>query len=302
MSARLLTIMGSPQAVLTVAILCWSGNFVVGRYANLDVPPVALSFWRHLLATALVLPMVVPVWRRDWPVVRGHLVMFAALAGLFVAGNTFVYIAILHTSVVNAALINAGVPVFAAAFSWMILRDLIHRWQALGVLLAFLGIVIVVTRGDIGVLTGLEFGWGDILMLGAVAAWALYMVLFKRAGVSVSAWTLLFVLSLGGTLWLIPFYVIEAVSGQTMEWTWLTLGSLLYTALVTTIIGWACWNSGLIRIGPNRAASFMCLHPIFGAALGMIFFAETLAGFHLVGTVLTLIGVYLVSRLYAGQH
>ena len=302
MSGRTVAVVGSPQSVLSLAILFWSFNFVVGRYANLDVPPVALSFWRHLLASALVLPMVLPALRRDWPVVRGHAGTFAILAGLFVAGNTFAYIAILHTSLVNAALINAGVPVFAAAFSWAILRDLINRWQAVGILLSFIGIVIVVCHADVGVLAGLEFGWGDVLMLAAAAAWALYMVLFKRAGVSLSLWTILFVLSLGGTVWLIPFYAIEIAGGQSMAWTTRSVTSVIYAALFTTIIGWACWNAGLIRIGPNRTSSFMCLHPIFGAAFGMIFFAETLAWFHVLGTVLTLIGVYMVSRLYTGRR
>ena len=42
----------------------------------------------------------------------------------------------------------------------------------------------------------------------------------------------------------------------------------------------------------------MCLHPVFGSALGMIFFAEPIRGFHVVGTVLVLTGVVLVSRAY----
>ena len=95
-------------AMLALAILIWSGNFVVGRWANLDVPPVALSFWRHVLAAALVLPFVIGALRRDWPVVRSRLGTIVVMALFFVAGNTFVYFSILHTSVVNAALINAG--------------------------------------------------------------------------------------------------------------------------------------------------------------------------------------------------
>lgn len=296
---RLADALTNPYLLLSFAILVWGGNFVVGRLANLDVPPVALSFWRHLLAAAMVLPAVAGSLRRDWATVRGRLGALAAMTFLFVAGNTLVYFSVLHTSVTNAALINAGVPVMAAFFSWIILADLIHRWQALGIALSFTGIVIVVTRADVGVLLRLESGWGDLFMLLAIVCWALYMVLLKRTGLRLSPWSLLFVLSLGGALWLVPAYAVEVAVGQTTSWTLLTAGSLLYVALFSTIVAWACWNSGTLRLGPNRASSFMCLHPVFGAGLGMIFFQEAFRPFHVVGTVLILIGVWLVSRVYA---
>ncbi len=294
--SRLFASVTSPYVALAFAILLWGGNFVVGRLANLDAPPVALSFWRHVLAAVLVAPFVARLLVRDWPVIRRHFFMFAVMSALFVAGNTLVYFAILETTVINAALINAGLPVAAVFFSWLILRDLIDRFQALGIALCFGGIVMVVTRADAGILLGLEFGWGDVFMFLAILAWALYMVLLKYAGIKVSPWTLLFVLSAGGAVWLVPAYAIETGQDKVIVWSWLTCGSLLYVALFSTIIAWACWNYGTLRLGPNRASSFMSLHPIFGSALGMIFFAEALQPFHAVGTILALIGVYLVSR------
>jgi drug/metabolite transporter (DMT)-like permease len=288
----------SPYTLLTLAILIWGGNFVVGRWANLDVPPIALSFWRHVLATLLVLPFVIGALKRDWPVVRGRLGTIAAMSLVLVAGNTFVYFSVLYTTVVNAALINAGVPVAAAFFSWLILRDLVNRWQMLGIVVSFVGIAIVVTKADLGLLLRLAFGWGDIFMLAAITCWALYMVLLKRAKLAISPWTLLLVLAAAGAAWLAPAYAAEIAAGKTMRWTALGAASLLYVALFSTVVAWACWNSGVLRIGPNRASAFMCLHPVFGSALGMIFFGEVIRPFHLAGTVLVLIGVVLVSRAY----
>lgn len=298
MSAAVRRAVLSPYALLSFAILCWSGNFVVGRWANLDAPPVALSFWRHAAAAAIVLPFVVPVLRRDWPAVRGRPVTFAVLCALFVAGNTLVYFSILHTTVINAALINAGVPVAAALFSWMILRDLINRRQALGIVACFAGIALVVTRADAALLLSLEPRWGDLFMLGAVVCWALYMVLLKRAAAPVSPWTLLVVLSAGGALWLVPAYAVEIGLGDSIAWTGLAFGSLAYVALFSTVAAWACWNSGTLGIGPNRASAFMCLHPVFGPMFGMAFFGEQLFAYHGAGTVLVLAGVFMVSRPY----
>lgn len=291
--------LGSPYVLLSFAILCWGGNFVIGRWANLDAPPIALSFWRHVFACAMVAPFVVPVLKADWPTVRANLGTFALLSALFVTGNTLVYYSVLYTTVINAALINAGVPVMAAVFSWFILRDLLNRWQAVGIALCFFGIAAVVAKADLGVLLALQFGWGDLFMLIAIACWALYMVLLKRASIRVSPWTLLVVLTAGGVLWLIPAYGIETGVDRAMSWTGRSIASLLYVALFSTVIAWACWNSGTLRIGPNRASAFMCLHPVFGPVLGMIFFGEVLHAYHGWGTALVLVGVFMVSRPYA---
>lgn len=293
---RVLGALAGPRVLLAFAVLCWSGNFAVGRWANLDAPPAALSFWRHVAAAAAVAPFVLPALARDWPELRRRLGVFAALSGLFVAGNTLVYFAVLRTTVTNAALINAGVPVAAALFSWLLLRDLVDRWQALGIVACFAGIAAVATRGEPSALLALAFGWGDLFMLGAVACWALYMALLKRAAAQVSPWTLLVALSAGGALWLAPALAVETALGETVAWTWRTLACLAYVALFSTVAAWACWNGGTLGIGPNRASAFMCLHPLFGAALGMAFFGERPFAHHAVGTALVLAGVFLVSR------
>jgi len=285
-------------ALCSLAILCWAGNFIVARLANLDVPPVALSFWRHALAAAMVLPFVIPALRRDWPQIRENPGSIAALSFLFVVGNTLVYFCVQHTTVINAALINAGVPVVAVFFSWLILRELINRWQATGIALSFIGIAFVVARGDIAVLRALDIRLGDLYMFLAVICWALYTVLFKRAGIRVSPWTLLFVLCISGTIWLVPAYAAELATGAVMSLTPTMAGSLVYVALFSTIVAWACWNQGIVRIGPNRTSSFMNLHPVFGSALAIFFLNETLQPFHLYGTAMVVAGVWLVARQY----
>ena len=291
----------NPYLITSIGILCWSGNFVVGRWANIDVPPIALSFWRHFFAALMILPFVLPLMKKESPVARGSWRAIAIMGALLAAGNTLVYYAVLHTSVTNAALINAGVPVATVAFSWLVLRDIINRWQAIGILLAFAGIAIVVTRAQIAVLLGLEFGPGDLFMLLAVVCWAMYLVMLKRAPIAISPVSLLFVLTAAGTAWLIPAYGIELVLGLRMEWTLLTLASLGYVTVFSTIVAWACVNYGTFRLGPNRASAFMCLHPVFGAILGAIFFEEVLRGYHWLGSALVLIGVVMVSRAYAAK-
>lgn len=296
---RVLGFFANPYLLTSIGILCWSGNFVVGRWANVDIPPIALSFWRHLIACLMILPFVLPYLKTDRGALRDGMWGIAIMGALLAAGNTLVYYAILYTTVTNAALINAGVPVATVAFSWLVLRDVINRWQAIGILLAFTGIAIVVTKARLGVLLNLEFGLGDLFMLLSVMCWAMYLVVLKRAHINAAPLTLLFVLTAAGTVWLVPAYGVELWAGYRMEWTWLTLASLGYVILFSTIIAWACVNFGTMKLGPNRASAFMCLHPVFGAILGTIFFSEVFRSYHAAGTILVLIGVFMVSRAYA---
>lgn len=292
---------GFAYGLCTFAILCWSGNFIVGRLAYLDVPPVALSFWRHVFAAMLVVPLAFPHIRRDWAELRTGWRSIAVLSGLFVTGNTLVYFVVNMTTVINAALINSGQPVVTVLFSWLILRDLVHRRQSLGILLSLIGILVVLTRADPWVLLALDLRWGDLLMFLAIVAWGLYMVLFKRHGLALSPLTMLFALMAGGSFWLAPFYVFEMTTAAAMRLTPLSLASLGYVTLFSTLMAWACWNSGIQKIGPNRAASFVYLFPVFGPLLAMAFLGETLQFFHFIGTGLIVLGVSLVVRPTAGR-
>ena len=299
---RILGLITNPYLLLSLGILCWSGNFVVGRWASLDAPPIALSFWRHLIAVLIVLPFFAQQMKTDWPVVRPRIGIVLIMGALMAGGNTLVYYAILYTTVVNAALINAGVPVAVFAFSWFLLRVGVTRAQVIGILLAFTGIAIGVTRARLDVLLNLELGLGDLFMLLAILCWALYFVLLKRESLAITPGSLLLVVTTASTAWLVPAYGVELSFGITMDWTWRTVACLAYVVLFSTILAWICINYGTLKLGPNQSSAFMCLHPVYGAFLGALFFNEELQSYHWIGTVLVLAGVILVSRILADRY
>ena len=60
----------NPYLLLTLTALFWAGNMVMGRGIRADVPPIALAFWRWVLALVLVLPFALPHLRTQWPKLR----------------------------------------------------------------------------------------------------------------------------------------------------------------------------------------------------------------------------------------
>ncbi|MGB8249011.1 MAG: DMT family transporter, partial [Azonexus sp.] len=112
----------NPYLLLTLTALFWSGNMVLGRGIRADVPPMALAFWRWAIAFALVLPLAMPHFRSQWPLLKQGWKPLLFLGLLGVGGyNTFAYIALQYTSATNAVLLNSFIPVATIAISWAFL-------------------------------------------------------------------------------------------------------------------------------------------------------------------------------------
>ena len=95
---------------------------------------------------------------------------------------------------------------------------------------------------------------------------------------------------------LLPFSVWEFWSGATMTFDTLTLVTAIYVAIFPSMLAYLCFNRGIALIGPNRAAPFFHLMPLFGSVMAILLLGEQLKMFHLIGYALVLAGVVIASR------
>jgi drug/metabolite transporter (DMT)-like permease len=100
----------------------------------------------------------------------------------------------------------------------------------------------------------------------------------------------------GGALLLLPFSIWEYSSGVRLEFDALTVVTLLYAMIFPSTLAYLCFNRGIALIGPNRAAPFFHLMPVFGSAMAILLLGEQPRLFHLVGYLLVLAGVVIASR------
>ncbi|PSF09668.1 EamA family transporter [Marinobacter halophilus] len=283
---------------LVLTPLFWAGNAVLARATVEFIPPLSMSFWRWVIALVILLPVGLPGMWRHRRVIRDRFGSMLALATFSVAAfNSLLYYAAITTTATNIALINATIPIFVALLAWVLLGDRTRPIQALGIALAIAGILTVVARGDISVLTGLEAQPGDLIMVAAVFSWGLFSVLLRRQAVPLPALTFLTTQILLGTLVISPFYLADVLlfSGG-FELTQDTAMPLLYFAIFPGILAYAFWNHGVHEIGPARAAIFMYLTPVFASILAGIFLRESLGVFHVIGGGLILAGLILATR------
>lgn len=285
-------------AGLVLTPLFWAGNAVVAKGTIESIPPLSMSFWRWVIALAVLLPFGLPGVLRHRRVIRQYLGSMVALATFSVAAfNSLLYYAAITTTATNIALINATIPIFIALLAWLLLGDRTRPVQVLGIALAVLGILTVVARGRFSVLLNLQAQPGDLIMVAAVASWGLFSVLLRRQAVPLPALTFLTTQIALGTLIILPFYLIELlVFKGGFELSQANLMPLLYFAFFPGILAYAFWNFGVHRIGPARAAMFMYLTPVFASIMAGLFLDERLGLFHIVGGLLILAGLYLATR------
>ncbi|HEY9079198.1 DMT family transporter [Magnetovibrio sp.] len=293
-----------PALLLTLSALFWGGNFVVGRWAHSDIPPLNLTFWRWLASGLILLPFVARgIWLHR-ALIRKH---FALLTVLAVTGmvmfHSFTYIALNTTTAINAAVVLASMPMVIPVISVLVGDERLSTRQALGIGISVLGVVAIVSRGDWQVLVHLSFTPGDLWVLGAVLAWSVYSVLLKRLpkgeGQKLPPMVLL-----GTTNWiaiavLLPFYLWEynTVGGFAVGVS--SLMVIAYVALFASIAAFVCWNAAVPQVGANKAGLFIHLIPLFASIFSIIFLGESLKLYHLIGIAPILTGVYLTTTAKA---
>jgi drug/metabolite transporter (DMT)-like permease len=285
-------------AGLVLTPLFWAGNAVVAKGVVDQIPPMSMSFWRWIIALAILLPFGLPGVLRHKAVIRQHWLSILALATFSVgAFNSLLYLAAMPTSAINIALINATIPIMVALLAWLLLGDRTRPLQALGIALAIVGIATVVARGELAVLTGLQAQAGDLIMVLAVSSWGLFSVLLRRQAVPLPPLTFLTVQIATGALVILPFYLTDLlfISGG-FELNRSTALPMMYFAIFPGILAYGFWNHGVHRIGPSKAAIFMYLTPVFASVLAGVFLGERLGAPHLIGGALILAGLVLATR------
>jgi drug/metabolite transporter (DMT)-like permease len=285
-----------PYLLLSLAMLFWAGNIVLGRYVAGHVPPVMMSCIRWIGACLMLLPWAWPHLRHDWPALRAHLPLVVMLSATgFAINTTLSYWALQYTQALNALLIQSSGPLFVALWSLLLFGVRLTRAQLIGITISLAGVLIIILRGDVAALGGVKFNKGDVMFAAALLAFGLYSALMPRRPV-ISPFSLIVFTTGCGALLTLPFAAWEISLGTRLSFDTLTLATLIYVVIFPSALSYLFFNRGVALIGPNRAAPFFHLVPVFGSAMAILLLGEQPRLFHLVGYELVLAGVIIASR------
>jgi drug/metabolite transporter (DMT)-like permease len=284
-----------PNLLLTLAVLFWSGNFIVGRAVRTDIPPVALAFWRWAGASFLVSFLAWPHLKQDWQVIKAHWPILILLSAIGVASfNTLVYTGLQWTIALNAFLIQAMMPVLIVLMSFLLFREKISFRQIGGVFLSLIGALAIIIQGNVRTLLSLSLNLGDLLIFLAVGSYAGYSVLLRKRP-PIHSLSFLGVTFVIGALMLVPFYLWESCLFRSIHFDDRTLLAVGYVAVFPSIVSYFCYNRGVELVGANRAGLFLYLMPVFGSLMAIVFLGESFRWFHGIGILMIVPGIFLAA-------
>ena len=285
-----------PYLLLSLTSLFWAGNIVLARYVAGHVPPMTLSCVRWIGAFLMLMPFAWPHLKQDWPALRARLPLMVALSATgFAFNNAISYWALQYTEALNALLIQSSGPLFVALWSLLLFGMRLTLAQFAGITISLAGVLTILLRGDLAALVNIQFNRGDVMFAGAVLSFGLYSALITRRPKMHQLSLIAFTIGCGALL-LLPFSIWEFSAGVRLKPDALTLATLIYVMIFPSTLAYLFFNRGIALIGPNRAAPFLHLVPVFGSAMAILLLGEQPRLFHLIGYLLVLAGVVIASR------
>ncbi|MES1986403.1 MAG: DMT family transporter [Pseudomonadota bacterium] len=285
-----------PYLLLSITILTWAGNSIVGRAVRDSIPPMTLTACRWVGASLVVMPFAMHHIRRDWPVLKAHWRMVLLLGLLGVAAfNTFLYLGVHYTTASNALLIQASTPPLILIIGWMLNGERTTTQRLFGTLLSMAGVGVVVAQGSLQTLLHMKLNMGDILVLIASIAWASYTVLLPRRP-DVHPLAFLTVTFLIAAACVAPLAAWEIAEGARIVWSPGAVGAIAYVALVPSVIGYICYTRGVALVGSAVSGQFINAMPLVGAFLAVLLLGEKLALYHSIGMAMILAGIVWFTR------
>ncbi len=283
--------------VMIVTPLLFSSNLIFGKAALSEVAPFTLAFLRWVLVAAILSPLIL----RERAGLRAvlsqasGLVMLLGFIGMGICGGV-VYLALLRTTATNATLIYTTSPVMILLLEAVVSGRAIGVREAVGSLIAFMGVAAIVLRGDLGALASLSFNAGDLLLVVGTLGWAVYSILYRDPRLSgLSTPALLGVVAAAGSITLLPFAIWEFLSGELMPVTttaWTAIGGIV---LLASLLAFSGFQFGLRVFGPSVAGIFMYLLPPYGVGLAVLLLGEPFEAYHAAGIALVMGGIVLAT-------
>jgi drug/metabolite transporter (DMT)-like permease len=284
--------------LLTLAVLFWAGNFIVGKFATLfQIPPLTLNVFRWISVWIILMPFTYKEIYHQLPNIKKNWLVISFMGIITISTfNSVVYFALNYTQVINAVLVLAAIPAATIVLSSLMNIERTNIFQLLGLFLSIIGIGSIISNGDIQNIISMNLNKGDLWMLVCVITWALYSTLLKKNKFKFSQFTLIQLMVSVGIIFLIPQFFYERSIGLELNFNKAFFLILFYVVVFPAIAAYYCWQKGVEIIGPNRASMFIQLMPLFSAIMAIIIFNEKFELYHFTGALFIVLGIYLSNR------
>lgn len=274
-----------------------ASNLIVARGATAFVPPISLAFWRWLFCFLILLPFTFNYFKKNNYIYKKELFKLFILGflGCGICG-AFPFIAGKTTTLVNMGIIYSSSPIFIILISCLFFKEKINIRRGIGIFISSAGVIVIIIKADFNLLVNLKFTSGDLWMLGASIGWALYTIYLFHWKSKLPLLERFTLISMFGAMSLFPFFIVENSFFYKTIYDFNFLGWVVFAALSPSIIAFLLFNYVNKKLGASITGSVLYLYTVYGAIYGFLFFNEELKNYHMFGSLMVFIGIYLIKK------
>ena len=276
---------------ILIALFLWSSSFVAGKYTYSMLDPVLMVQMRLIIASFIVFPMFVRVWKRVPKTVRPQVwcLGFLNYPAIFLLQFT----GLSHTSASSASTMLGLEPFLVVLIGHFFFGDKAKTHHWIFGLVAFLGVVLLIYGGEETGNISL-FGCSLVLLAGIVFAaclrWTQRIIVQLTAQVYTTSSIVL------GTITCLPF-TLWLTQSWDIHWNWLGLAGLLYIGIGCSWLAYYLWNKGINSVDSNLAGILVSLEPVFAIMLAVLLLGENISPLSWLG-ILAVVSTTLISSIY----
>ncbi|MDD8017731.1 MAG: DMT family transporter [Bacteroidota bacterium] len=280
--------------IMVIQQLIASGTHLIAKTVTRDVDPMSLTFIRGIIA-ATVLSAIFALREKRIKIQKEDYAVVIWLSFIAIPINQFFYLyGMKFTLAANGALLYATTPAFVLVFSRVLLGEALTKYKVIGVIIAFIGVSIVIFERGIDFSS--DYFFGNVMILVAVMAWALYGVQGKKLIAKYGAFHISSLTVICGALLFIPP---GAASLTWFDATTISINNwfgILYLALGTSVISYVLWYYAIGKFDTTKVAVFANAQPILTTILAVIFLHQSVTSAFIIGGVITISGVLITQK------
>ncbi len=279
------------------AVIVWGGSFIATKIAVGQISPTSVVWLRFAIGIPILLFAV--ILRKQFAFPKGSEWWYFALLGfLGISFHQWLQSNGLKTAqATTTSWIVSTSPAFIAILGWLVLKEKLNLVQSLGIGLAMVGVMVVVSKGDLFSLADGKFGtYGDFLILISAVNWAVFSILSRRGLLHHPSTMMTFwVMTIGWLITSVAFFAnknyVDFPQLDPRGWM-----AMIYLGVFTTGLAYIAWFDALSQLPAAQTGAFLFIEPLTSMVVAAIILNEKITPVSVLGGAVILVGIWMVNR------
>lgn len=270
---------------------------IFAKISVAEISPISFGFFRFGLA-AVLFYITLKFRKQNLKFEKKDYPRLLLLALLCIPLNQFFFLSGIKLSFAShSGIIYSLNPVYAYIIAVILKYEKFHLSKLAAILLTVAGIFFIFYESFISTVKGSDVMTGDILLLFAVLTFSLYLTLGKKIIEKYGALKTSAFVFLTGSIMYIPLFIYDFPNFTTDNLTYKGIIGFIYLSVIVAYLAYFVWYYALKNIAVSKLTTLSNISPVLTVFFSILFLGEHISLFFVIGSVITLIGVFIMHRV-----